>query len=86
MTHHRFDSALPYNLLALVAGVIFLFVPGFFFVIGLNTGAFSRWWFTDPAERARYAIVVRHMFIWFVSAGVVNVLFASAIESLFQGP
>ena len=86
MAHHRANSALPYNLLALLAGLIFLFVPGFFFVIGRNTGAFSRWWFTDPTERMHYAIVVRRMFIWFVSAGVVNMLFASAIDSLFQVP
>jgi hypothetical protein len=65
----KFGSVLTYNLMWLSGSAVFFFLPVLFFVIGRNTGAFSRAWILDHKERAAYWIVVKRMFVWFVSAG-----------------
>lgn len=52
--------------------LVFLFIPVYYLVLGKATEAFDRLWFIDPEERARYAVVVKRMLIWFVTAGVVG--------------
>ena len=78
----KFGSVLTYNLTWLLGSAAFFFLPVFFLVIGRNTGAFGRTWILDPKERAEYWIVVKRMFVWFVSAGVAGGLVAAALNNL----
>ncbi|MDN4060354.1 hypothetical protein QPK31_19275 [Massilia sp. YIM B02769] len=65
-----FGSVSASNLASLTSAALFLFLPVFFLVIGQNTGALSRSWVLDADARAEYWIVVKRMFVWFVSAGM----------------
>ncbi|MBS0176218.1 MAG: hypothetical protein JSR64_19475 [Nitrospira sp.] len=64
------------NVLWLIAALVFFLVPGYMFVIGSSSAPFSRLWFLEPEERARYAVVAKRMFVWFVSAGATGVLWS----------
>lgn len=79
----KFGSVLTYNLTWLSGAGVFFFLPVFFFVVGRNTGAFSRAWILDPKERAEYWIVVKRMLVWFVSAGAAGVLVSAVVSNLF---
>jgi len=76
MEHHKVASAASSNILWLLALLVFLLVPAYYLVLGQTTEAFDRLWFKDPEERARYATVVKRMFTWFVTAGVVGSLWS----------
>ena len=66
-------SILLHNVLWLSSATIFFLVPGYFFVLGRNNEPFENLtWFLDPDDRARYGVVVKRMFVWFVSAGAVG--------------
>ena len=82
MNQHKAASVLEHNLLWLATAVVFFFVPVYFLVIGAGNAAFSRTWFLDQAERARYGVIARRMLIWFVSAAIVGVVW-SAVLGLF---
>jgi len=69
MKHHGPASVLSTNLLWVAGAVVFFFVPAYLFVVGRDNGPFSRLWFLNSEERARYAVIFKRMFIWFVSAG-----------------
>jgi hypothetical protein len=71
MEHHSPSSASATNLLWFVALAVFLFLPGYLFVIGTGNAPFGRRWFLDTEERARYAVVAKRMLVWFLAAGVV---------------
>jgi hypothetical protein len=73
-------AVLTYNLTWLLVAAVFFFVPIFFFVIGRNTGPFSRTWILDPSGRAEYRIVVKRMLVWFVCAGVTGAVVSAAIS------
>jgi hypothetical protein len=62
-------SALSNSLLWLLAFVTFLGLPAYFLVIGSDNEPFSRTWFLNTEERARYGVIAKRMLIWFVSAG-----------------
>jgi hypothetical protein len=70
LEHHKSISVLFHNLLFLTAAAVFLVVPGYFLVIGHGNEPFSRGWFTNKEERARYGVIVRRMLVWFLAAGI----------------
>lgn len=86
MEHHRPSSVLSSNLLWLAAMAVFLFVPVYFLVIGRGNESFDRTWFLDRGERARYGVIVKRMFVWFVSAGAAGTLWSLVFNYLlFEG-
>ena len=69
MIHHKGGhDVLTNNLISLCFFSVFLVVPGYFFVIGKNTGVYSRFWFLDPAQRKAYWVISKRMFYWFAGA------------------
>jgi hypothetical protein len=68
MERHGPASTIASNILWLAAFAIFLFLPVYFLVFGKHK-PFQRDWFINKEERARYGVIVKRMFIWFVSAG-----------------
>lgn len=53
LDHHKSISVLSHNVTFPVVGVVFLFIPVYFLVIGKGNEPFSRSWFLDKAERVR---------------------------------
>jgi hypothetical protein len=82
MDRHSPASTLGSNILWLVALAVFLFVPAYFFVFGKHQ-PFSPNWFTDKAERTRYAIIGKRMFVWFITAGVVGSIWSLLLGYVF---
>lgn len=80
--HARFASVLTHNLAWLSVLAVFFFLPVIYFVIGRHTGAFSRAWFLDPAERAEYLVVVKRMLAWFLGACFAGGLLSIAMNNL----
>jgi hypothetical protein len=76
LDHHSSISILSHNLLWLAAAAVFLFIPAYFLVIGRETEPFSRTWFANPEERARYGVVVRRMLVWLSSGAVVGAVWS----------
>ena len=77
---HKEGLVLSNNLLWLLALAVFLFVPGYYLVLGKDTEAFSQLWFADREERARYFVIVKRMFIWFVSAGAIGSIWSLTLS------
>ena len=86
MEHHRSGSVLTANLLWLAGAAAFFLIPAYYFVIGRDSGPFSRLWFTDPAERTRYAVVVKRMLIWFLCTATVGVFWSLAFSYFWLRP
>lgn len=84
MERHAVISPLEQNALWLLAMVVLLFAPGYYLVLGQDTEPFERSWFLDSAERARYGVIARRMLVWFLSAGVVGLVW-SGVFGLFWG-
>ena len=63
------EGALPYVLWALALAV-FLFIPGFFLVLGSDAESRNPFWFRDPVERAKQMEVFKRLLAWFVGAAV----------------
>lgn len=84
MDHHQSTSVLVNNLLWLAAFVVFLAVPGYFFVIGQNSGPFSRTWFLDPEQRNKNATVIRRMLCWFLSAALFGSLWSIGLTYILR--
>ena len=79
LDHQHAMSSLESNLLWLFGAAVFFLIPVYIFVIGLGTGRFSLDWFLNSEERARYWVVARRMFVWFVSAGAVGAVWSITI-------
>jgi hypothetical protein len=79
-THPTTDSLL--RSLLLVAA-FFFFVPFYYLVVGSNSVFFRRTWFLDPQERARYGIVARRMFVWFVGAVVTGIEWSLSLSLIW---
>jgi hypothetical protein len=77
-------TVLANNLFWLCAALVFLIVPFVYLVLGRDTKPFSRTWFMDSEERARYWVVVQRMLFWFLGASVFGILW-SAVLSLISG-
>jgi len=86
MEHPRSSSVLSNNLLWLAGMAVFFLVPAYYFVIGSDSGPFTRFWFTDPEQRKRYAIVAKRMLVWFLSAAVTGTLWSLAFSYLWSKP
>jgi hypothetical protein len=82
MDHHKTPSVLANNVLWLAATAVFFFVPCYLLVLGHGNEPFSRTWFLDPEERARYGVIVKRVLIWFVSAGAVGVVWSAVLSIL----
>jgi hypothetical protein len=74
--HHKSISVLAYNLSFLAASAVFLFIPVYLFVIGPDSGPFSRAWFLSQEERSRYGVIVKRMFVWFLCAGAFGIVWS----------
>lgn len=73
--HHEASySVAAHNTSSLLAALVFFVAPGYFLVLGHGVVAFDRSWFLDPEQRARYYVVVRRMWSWFLAAGVTMAL------------
>ena len=66
----RHFSIMEKNVFWVIAMLLFFIVPFYFFVIGREAAPFSRAWFMDADERARYWVVSKRMLCWFLSAAV----------------
>jgi hypothetical protein len=77
----KLTSTLTYNLTFLSFSAVFFVLPALFLVIGLDTGAFSRFWILDPVERAKYRVVAERMFVWFISAGITGFFISIAMNN-----
>ena len=86
LEHHKSISVLTHNLVFLSAAAIFLFVPGYFLVIGHKTGSFSPVWFLHREERARYGVVVKRMLVWFLAAGAFGTVWSLIFSFVLSGP
>jgi hypothetical protein len=84
LDHHKSISTLSHNVMFLVVGVVFLFIPGYFLVIGQGNEPFSRAWFLDKEERERYGIVFRRMLVWFISAGAFGMVWSSVVDLVLR--
>jgi len=84
LEHHKSISVLSYNLLFLLAALVFFFLPAYFLVIGKGNEPFSRTWFMNREERARYWVIVRRMFVWFLSAGAFGAVWSLIFSFVFN--
>ena len=78
--NHQHMSVLENNLSWLCAALVFLFVPSVYLVIGRDNEPFSRTWFMNPEERARYWVIVKRMLFWFLGASVFGVLWSALLS------
>lgn len=67
------EGALPYVLWALALAV-FLFVPGFVLVLGMDAESRNPFWYRDPVERARQMEVFKRLLAWFLGAALMLVV------------
>jgi hypothetical protein len=56
--------------------VVFFLVPFIYFVLGRGSAPFSHTWFLDPVQRARYGVIAKRMFTWFVGALVAGMVWS----------
>lgn len=77
----KLTSTLTYNLIWLSFAAVFFFLPGVFLVIGRDTDAFSTFWIVDTKERAKYWVVMKRMFVWFISAGITGLFISIAMDN-----
>src|SRR5271154_4579116 len=77
---HNSSHDFPGSLLFLVVIAVFLIIPGIYLVLGHRFAPFRRTWVADPLERARYGMVARRMFIWFISAVVAGVVWSLVLS------
>lgn len=80
----RAGSASPVadNLAWFVVLALFLYLPGYFLVVGTSATRFSRAWLSDPVERQRYLAVVRRVLVWLVVAGGAGLALSHLMASL----
>ena len=84
LDYHKSISVLSHNVIFLVVGAVFLFIPGYFLVIGQGNEPFSRTWFLNKEERVRYGIVFRRMLGWFISAGAFGLVWSSVFDLVLR--
>jgi hypothetical protein len=80
---HEHFSVIKHNVIWLCAAAVFFFIPALYLVIGRNNEPFSRMWFLDPVQRARYWVISKRMMAWFLSAGVIGSLWSGILSLLF---
>ena len=83
MERHGPSSVLASNTLWLLAAAVFLFIPVYFLVFGRHE-PFQRDWFMNKEERARYGVITKRMFVWFVSAGAVGIVWSGILGYVFS--
>lgn len=76
LEYHKSISVLSHNVLFFIAAIIFIFMPGYFLVLGQGNEPFSRMWFLSAEERVRYGMVVKRMLVWIFAAGAFGVLWS----------
>jgi hypothetical protein len=86
MEHHKGASIAWNNCLWLLALAVFVFIPGYFFVIGRDNGSFDRLWFLDPEQRVRYSAITKRMFVWFCAAGLFGVIWSLPLTYVVNRP
>lgn len=84
LDHHGSISTLSHNVIFLVVAAVFLFVPGYFLVIGQGNEPFSTTWFLDKDERARYGVIGQRMLVWFLAAGAFGMVWSPILTLVLQ--
>ncbi len=79
LDHNKSVSALSNNLAWFLVLALFLYVPGYFLVVGAGGARFGRAWLSDAAERRRYLGVVKRVLVWLVCAGIAATGLAAAL-------
>ena len=79
---HKSMPPLSRDVLWLLIFLVFLGIPGHLFVFGRDAKPFQRNVFSDPEERARQAEVIKRLFVWLVSAGLVGTLWSLALMAV----
>jgi len=79
---HKSMPALSQDVLWLFMFLVFLGVPGHLFVVGRGAKPFRRDFLSNPEERARQAEVIKRLFVWLVSAGLVGTLWSLALMAV----
>ncbi len=74
--HKGSQDVLVTNLISLSFFALFLLAPMYYFVIGTNTGLYSRFWFLDPEQRKAYWVISKRMFCWFAGAVVFGAIWS----------
>jgi hypothetical protein len=80
--HPTVDHFLRSFLFLLVIAVFF-FIPYVYFVLGRSGMPLSRKWYRDAEQRARFRIIARRMFAWFVGAVVTGIAWSLLIALLW---
>jgi hypothetical protein len=76
LEHHKTMSVFTHNLIFLIVAAVFFFVPVYFLVIGQGNEPFTRTWFMNQEERARYGVIGRRMLVWFLTAGAFGMVWS----------
>lgn len=79
MERHGPFSVWASNTLWLMAAAVLFFIPVYFLVFGRHE-PFQPNWFANKDERARYGVIFKRMFVWFVSAGAVGVVWSGLLS------
>jgi len=80
MSQHKGNhDILVTNLISLSFFAVFVFVPAYYFVIGTNTGLYSRFWFLDPEQRKAQWVISKRMFCWLGGAALFGVFWSLAL-------
>lgn len=66
--NHRHMTVLENNVISLGVMLIFLFLPFLYLVLGRDNDPFTRTWFMDPEQRARYWVISKRMMSWMLGA------------------
>ena len=82
LDHNKSASALSNNLAWFLVLALFLYVPGYFMVIGAGSARFGRAWLSDAAERRRYLAVVKRVLVWLVCAGIAATGLAAVLGTI----
>lgn len=86
LDHHDAMTAHSEDLLLLLAFVVFLALPGYWFVFGRGARPFTRDVMSDPAQRARQGAIFARLFVWLVSASASGTAWSLALMAMLRGP
>lgn len=76
LDHHASMSTVSQDVLWLATFLVFLAMPAYLFGLGRGAQPFRRELLPDHEARSRQAALSKRLFIWFVCAGLVGVLWS----------
>lgn len=84
--HHVFGGSRGNDILWLIELGVFFLAPVTLYVIGLDTGLLSSWWFFDPQQWKSFGNALKRTMIWLVSAWVSGVICLIVLVLIFGFP